>query len=130
MGNYNILITNPQGERRHQFVDNTGMRECNKWLEEYGPAPIGWFYQLVNLNKKPRIRPDHILICGFNPEGDFVGSVKCHQYINGHWFSPKQAKDTLRKQGAITFTREKVWEKDDVVRMDTGTEGTGTAEVG
>jgi len=110
MGNFNVLITNPQGERSHHFHENVTRSTASKWLFEYGPAPIGWQYQIVNLNKKPRKQTDHILIQGFSKDGDLVGQVKARQKTNYGWYTVRMAKRDLRKQGASYFTQEKVWD--------------------
>lgn len=109
MGNHNILITNPQGERRHQFSENTSRDECVSWLKEYRPAPIGWSYQIVNLNRKKRKLPEHILVQGFTKEGEFIDQLKANHQSNFGWYTVKMAKRDLRKRGAHYFTRDKVW---------------------
>lgn len=111
MGNYNILITNPSGGRRHQFAENQGMRECKDWMEEFGPAPIGWAYQIVNMNKRPEKLLDHVEIKGYKEDGTIVGTYRANKLEDGvRSLSPKEAKKTLRALGAVYFTRNKVWE--------------------
>lgn len=110
MGNYNILVTNTQGDRHLKFQENVPMDDCKKWLEEYGPAPVGWMYQIKNCNKKERVYPDHVLIQGFSKDGQFIASVKARHQTNYGWYTVRMAKRDLRKQGASYFTQEKVWE--------------------
>lgn len=110
MGNHNILIINPKGVRRLQFAEDVSRNECTEWLYEYGPAPIGWHYQIVNNNKKKRLHPDFILVQGFNAENQLVDQRKAKvKHNNGRWYSVRMAKRDARKQGAIWFTREKIW---------------------
>lgn len=109
MGNYNIVITNPKGEQSLKLAENNTMEYCKKWYEEFGPAPIGWNYQIKNMNKKPREYPDHILIQGFGKDGSFITSTKARHKTNNGWYSVRMAKRDLRKQGASYFTQEKVW---------------------
>lgn len=114
MGHHNVLITNPQGERRHQFEENVSMQECRDWMNQFKPAPKGWLFQIVNLGKKPRVYPDHIIIRGFkyNEQGGMV-HVEDRKarilYNNGRWYTPRMAKRDARAQGAVQFTRIKVW---------------------
>lgn len=117
MGNHNILITNPKGERRHQFIENQLMRVCRDWMDVYGTAPIGWNYQIVNLNKKARKNLDHILIRGYGPNRE-TGDIELLderkarvKHNNGRWYTPRMAKRDARAQGAIWFSREKVYEE-------------------
>ena len=125
MGNHNVEITNPDGKSHLYYLENTTHDYCRKFLVEYGPAPIGWRYRIVNVNKKIRPRPEHTLIQGFkrNEEGgfNFVASKKVFVQTNGHWYTPKMAKRDLRKMGAEWFTREKVW-KQESCDAQTGTE--------
>lgn len=114
MANHNVLITNPQGERRHEFVDNRTRAECQSWMTVFGPAPIGWKYQIINLHKNERKYPNHIEITGYklNEEGEeeVVDVRKARfQHNNGHWYTPKQAKKDARGQGAQWFKRKKVF---------------------
>ena len=110
MGNHNILITNPQGERRHQFIENTSRDECRDWLIEYGPAPIGWNYQLINLNKKKRKYPECVLVQGFTQYGELVEQRKARVHTSRGWYTVRMAKRDLLKMGASYFTKEKVWQ--------------------
>lgn len=109
MGNHNVLITNPKGERVHQFRDNVSLDQCKEWIEEFGPAPIGWHYQIINLNKKPRKYPDYILLKGYDAEGELKDIRKVGVKHNRGWYTPKKGKRDGRRQGAIWFSREKVW---------------------
>lgn len=113
MGNHNILITNPKGERKHQFAENVRMEECKEWLQEYGPPPLGWKYQIVNLNKRNRVYPEYILLMGYkdNDEGyELVDTRKARVKNNkGGWYTMRRAKKDARMQGATWFTREKIW---------------------
>lgn len=113
MGNHNILITDPKGVRRHQFLENQTMDACKKWLLEYGPAAIGWNYQLINTNKKRRNFPEHILVTGFSKDGEFINQIKARHKTNYGWYTVRMAKRDLRKQGASYFAQEKVWEDHD-----------------
>lgn len=115
MANHNVLITNPQGDRRYQFVENVSLYEAKDWLTEYGPAPIGWKYQVVNLNKRRRTYADHVLITGFNTEGEFVDQRKARVPTNHGWYTPRMAIRDMRARGASWFTREKIWEQTDAV---------------
>jgi hypothetical protein len=114
MGNHNILITNPKGERKHQFADNVSLDKCKDYLEEFGPAPIGWHYQIINANKKKRTYPKYILLQGYKDTDDgsyeLVDTRKARVKMNsGRWYSMKRAKKDARAQGATWFTREKIW---------------------
>lgn len=119
MANHNILIKNPRGDRSLQFVDNRTMKECRYWLEEYGPAPIGWFYQIVNMHKRNRKYPLYTLIQGFDVDNNIIDQRKANVKTNGGWYSVKDAKRDARRvayaQGkAIAyFTREKIWKEED-----------------
>ena len=111
MGNHNILVTNPKGTRTYVFADNLTRRECQDHLDEIAPAPIGWYYQIVNLNKKPQRRPLYTLIQGFTRDGELVGQRKAHIHYADRWEAPKRVKRELRALGAVSFSREKVWEE-------------------
>jgi len=46
-------------------------------------------------------------------ELELFDTRKAHvQHNNGRWYTPKKAKRDARAQGAIWFTREKVWTQD------------------
>ena len=109
MANHNVLITNPQGERKYHFHENVTRKEATAFIEEYGPAPIGWSYQIYNFNRKKRINPEHILIQGFTKDGEFIASTEARHKTNNGWYSVKMAKRDLRKQGASWFTQEKIY---------------------
>ena len=110
MGNYNVVVTNSKGDRKNIFPENVPMDVAKKWVADRVPAPIGWQYQVLNLNKKPRVHPEHVLVLGFNQEGELVDERKTRVILNtGHYYTPKRAKKHMRAMGAITFTREKVW---------------------
>lgn len=117
MGNHNILITNPKGESRQQFVEDVTRDQCKEWLDEFGPPPIGWFYQIVNHNKNVRKHPEYILIQGFKEEDGKIVLVDQRKarvmHNNGRWYTPRMAKRDARVQGAEWFTREKIWNGDD-----------------
>ncbi len=53
------------------------------------------------------------MITGFNSDGEFVAQCKANIQVNGTWITAKRAKNTLRKQGAVSFVRDKIWEKED-----------------
>lgn len=90
------------------------MRECKDWLEEYGPAPIGWFYQIVNLGKTPRRRPEYTNLIGFDKDDNVVDTREVHvRHNNGRWYTPKMGKRDARALGAVWFIQEKVWPKED-----------------
>ena len=109
MGNHNILITNPKGERTKKFAEDISLNEAKNWLYEFGPAPIGWQYQITNSARKKKYSPDHILLMGYAKNGEFVASTKANHKTNSGWYTVKMAKRDLRKQGASWFTREKVY---------------------
>jgi hypothetical protein len=110
MANWNVRITNPKGEERNHFPVNHSKEGCEKWIEEYGPAPIGWKYELVNTRPNRRKYPLYTLLRGFDAGGDLVDERKTHiKHNNGRWYTPKMAKRDARMQGAIWFKREKVW---------------------
>lgn len=109
MGNHNVLITKPSGEWRHEFPENVTREEADKWLKTYGPAPQGWKYQIVNLNKPKKVNPDSVLVQGFSKDGEFIASTHARHKTNNGWYSIKDAKRDLRKQGASFFTTEKVY---------------------
>ena len=79
-------------------------------MEEYGPAPVGWMYQITNLNRKKRTLPECILLTGFSKDGSFVAQTKARHKTNNGWYSVRMAKRDLRKQGASWFSQEKVWQ--------------------
>ena len=112
---YNILITNPIGVRTYLFIDPVSLDICKEWRATYQP-PKGWFYQTINLQRKVRLKFDHILITGFTPSGEFIAQVEAGHKTNNGWYSVKMAKRDLRKQGASWFKREKVWFNDKQLR--------------
>ena len=112
MANHNVLITNPQGERRNQFHENVSLDDAKDWLEEFGPAPIGWNYQIINTARKKRKQVDHILVQGFGKEGNMIASTRARHRTNYGWYTVRMAKRDLRKLGASYFTQEKVWPDD------------------
>jgi hypothetical protein len=59
--------------------------------------------------KPPRLLK-FVSVVGFNAEGDVVGEIKARVKLGSVWVSPKYAKNQLRKQGAVEFTRTNVWE--------------------
>lgn len=113
MGNHNVLITNPKGGRRYQFPETVSLDVCRDFLIEFGPAPIGWHYQIVNLNKRKKKNPEYVLIQGFDEDNTLVDQRKTRvRHNNGRWYTPRMAKRDARKQGAIWFTREKVFKEE------------------
>jgi hypothetical protein len=110
VGNHNILITKPNGERRNQFVENLTLDECKDWLNKHSPAPIGWNFQVINLNKKKRNYPLGILITGFSKDGTFIDQTMARHKTNYGWYTVRMAKRDLRKKGASYFAQEKVWD--------------------
>lgn len=112
MGNHNVLITNPKGEKRLQFSEDTSRWSCKKWLEEYGPAPIGWFYQIINNNKNKRKHPLYTILKGLDIEGEVVDIRKARIKLNNNsWYTLRRAKRDSKRLGSITFKREKIWEE-------------------
>lgn len=115
MPNYNIFITSPKGDRRYEFHENKTMDECKKWVDTYGPAPIGWKYQVVNRNKTPRRRPLYTVLHSWvlnDGNLEYFDNRKVFVQLNdGSWYTPKRAKQDLRAMGATKFQREKVWEE-------------------
>jgi hypothetical protein len=102
------------GQPQHQFADNVSLDKCKDYLEEFGPAPIGWHYQIINANKKKRTYPKYILLQGYKDTDDgsyeLVDTRKARVKMNsGRWYSMKRAKKDARAQGATWFTREKIW---------------------
>jgi hypothetical protein len=116
MGNHNVLIVNPKGERRHQFAENVSLDVARDFIHEYGPAPIGWHYQIVNLNKRKRRLPDHVMVFGLKAVADtnevvIVDERKARvKHNNGRWYTPRMAKRDARAQGAQWFVTKKVWD--------------------
>lgn len=112
MGNYNVLITNPQGERRHYFHENVGMDEAKKFLREYGAAPIGWFYQLVNLNKQKHYKLKEISVLGYTEDGSFKDERKAGIKMNdGKWYRPRHAKRDIRSYYNTQIDLEKLFKE-------------------
>jgi hypothetical protein len=109
MGNYNVLITNPLGERSLVFTEGVSQDSAKKWLVDHPPAPVGWHYQMRNTDRKKRRMPESILVTGFTKDGDYVGQMHCNHKTNFGWYTVKMAKRDLRAQGAHRFLREKVW---------------------
>lgn len=116
MGNHNVQVTNPKGARNYVFLDNQTLDVCQKWLRETAPAPIGWTYEVVNLNKKVRKQPQYILITGWKdtPEGPdgykVVGQRRAKtRMTNGQFLTGKMARRQLKAEGAMWFTHDKIW---------------------
>lgn len=110
MGNHNIEIVDPKGGKKLVFPEDVLLQECKEWLSEYRPAPIGWHYNIVNHNKKPRKYPDYVMMLGFDPDGKLVDERKARVRTNhGRWYTPRMAKRDARAQGASFFIRQKVF---------------------
>jgi len=109
MGNHNVKITNPKGEWRYHFAEPVTLYVAKDFLTKYGPAPIGWQYQVVNLNKKRRKYADYIVITGFDTQGDFVDQRKARVQTSNGWYTPRMAIRDMRALGASWFCREKVY---------------------
>jgi len=111
MGNHNIQIMDPKGNKKLHFPEDTSFKECRKWLVEFGPAPIGWHYNIVNHNKKPRKYPAYIRLLGFDLKGKLIDERKARVEMNdGKWYTVRKAKRDARALGANVFVKQKVWQ--------------------
>lgn len=111
MGNHNVQITNPDGQKRLYFEENATRDICEEVYKHLCPIAKGWNVQIVNLNRKNhQLKPDYILVIGKDKDGNFISTTKAGHKTNFGWYTVKMAKRDLRKQGASYFTTEKVWE--------------------
>lgn len=52
----------------------------------------------------------HIEVTGFNGDGKVVGAMKARVKVGTLWINPRHAKKSLRKLGAVYFSRRNVWQ--------------------
>ncbi len=107
---FNVLIKNPLGDRRHEFPEpGVSRREAEAWIQQYGPAPKGWQYQVVNLHRKPKRILTHTKLVGFSRENTVVGTITVEVVQKGERYTLKQAKRDLRYKGASYIIKEKAY---------------------